>query len=88
MAYAVTALEGATTAAEYDKALAEWYGALKAAPWWAPLYFDTAMVLEQGGYLASARSHLELYLLAAPNAEDRETVQQKIYSLEYKANNQ
>ncbi len=88
MAYAVTALEGATTPAQYDKALAEFYAALKAAPWWAPLYFDTAMVLEQGGYLASARSHLELYLLAAPNAEDREAVQQKIYPLEYKAKNQ
>ena len=37
MAYAVTALEGATTAAEYDKALAEFYAALKDAPWWAPL---------------------------------------------------
>ena len=82
--YAVTALEGATTAAQYDKALAEFYAALKAAPWWAPLYFDTAMVLEQSGYLASARSHLQLYLLAAPNAEDRDAVQQKIYSLEYK----
>ncbi len=88
MAYAVTALEGATTAAQYDKALVEFYRALKSAPWWAPLYFNTGMVLEQGGYLASARSHLQLYLLAAPNAEDRDTVQQKIYSLEYKMRNQ
>ncbi len=88
MAFAVAALEGATTAAQYDKSLAEFYQALKAAPWWARLYFNTAMVLEQGEYYASARSHLRLYLLAASNAEDREAVQQRIYTLEYKANNQ
>ena len=46
------------------------------------------MVLEQGEYYASAQNHLRLYLFAAPNAEDRDTVQQRIYSLEYKANNQ
>ena len=58
--FAVAALEGATTAAQYDKSLAELYAALRAAPWWAALYFDTGMVLEQGEYYASARNHLRL----------------------------
>ena len=40
MAYPVTALEGATETVPYEKALVEFYRALKAAPWWAPLYFS------------------------------------------------
>jgi tetratricopeptide (TPR) repeat protein len=87
-AYAMTAFEGATSPKDFDNAIAEWNQALRAAPWWPEAYFNLALVLEKREHYAEAARNLQLYLLAKPDAEDARAVQQKIYSLEYKAQQQ
>jgi tetratricopeptide (TPR) repeat protein len=87
-AYAMTAFEDAKAPEDFDKAIAEWKEALGAAPWWAEAYFNLALVLEKRELYAEAARNLQLYLLAKPDAEDAPVVQQKIYSLEYKAKQQ
>jgi TonB family protein len=52
------------------------------APWWSEAYRDLGRALERVGRKADAALCLRLYLMAEPNAHDREEVQAKIASLE------
>lgn len=54
------------------------------APWRPEVYYNLGIVLEAQNQYAAAARNLKLYLLAAPNASDADTVQQQIYQLEYK----
>lgn len=83
--YAQTALKTARDDAGYDKAIAEYRQAIVLAPWWADLYINTALVLEQRRQYAEAVQILGLYQKASPEAADRAQVQAKIYELEYAA---
>jgi tetratricopeptide (TPR) repeat protein len=85
-AFAVTALQlAASDRSQLDQAIGEWHAALRFAPWWPEANFNLGLTLEKGERYAEATRYLKLYLLAAPNAPDAKEVQQKIYSLEYKA---
>jgi HEAT repeat protein len=52
------------------------------APWDASLYTDLAQAQEKAGLYPEAIQSLNLYLLAAPGAEDRQQVQDRIKKLE------
>ena len=84
-AYAMAALDQAKTG-DYSSSIQEFHQTLQLAPWWGAAYFNYALVLEKAGRYAAASRNLKLYLLASPNAQDAQTVQMKIYTLEYKAN--
>ncbi len=63
-------------AKEYDKALL-------IAPWVSAYYFNQGVALEMAGRLKEAKQSFELYLLAAPNAQDAREVRKRIAGLEY-----
>ena len=83
--FAATATKVAKDNSGYDQAIKEYYAVMHQAPWWADPYFNLALVLEKRGRFSEAVKVLRLYLLASPNAPDANTVQTKIYELEYKA---
>ncbi|MGE0737321.1 MAG: hypothetical protein AB7G15_11260 [Alphaproteobacteria bacterium] len=80
-----TALEDAKGAADYDRAIGNYATALRIAPWFADAYFNQAKAYELRQRYADAIASLRWYLLAAPNAADARTAQNKIYALEEKA---
>jgi tetratricopeptide (TPR) repeat protein len=66
---------------ELKAAASEFQSALRIAPWLASGYFNLGDVQEKlRDYPAAARS-FELYLLAAPSAQDAQSVQKKIIDL-------
>jgi TPR repeat protein len=85
-AFAMTALQLAEKdPVQLDKAVQEWREAIRMAPWWPEGNFNLGLLLEKHDQYVEAASYLRLYLLASPNATDRDAVQQRIYSLEYRA---
>jgi len=70
---------------QLDAGIDEWQEALRVAPWWPEGNFNVGLMLEQRERFEEAARFLRLYLLAMPNASDRDAVQQKIYKLEYEA---
>jgi TPR repeat protein len=84
--YAKLAFKNSQTPEDLDKSLKEWKLVLGLAPWWAEAYFNSAIILEKrGDYLQAARN-LRFYLAAATAANDANEVRQKMYALEYQAN--
>lgn len=83
--FAATATKVAKDNSGYDQAIKEYYAVMHQAPWWADPYFNLALVLEKRGRFSEAVKVLRLYLLASPNAPDANTIQAKIYELEFKA---
>ncbi len=70
--------------AQLDSAIDEFQQALRIAPWWPELYYNTGLLLEKKERFGDAARCLNLYLLAAPNAQDAAAVRQRMYALEYK----
>jgi tetratricopeptide (TPR) repeat protein len=64
-------------------ASAEFHAAINAAPWLAAAYLNLALVEQQQKDYDMAVRNYRLYTMAAPNAEDLETVKKKIIELEY-----
>lgn len=88
LAYALAAIEEGKTSGDASKlndAVNQLSQVLRDAPWRPEAYYNLGMVLEQQKQYGEAARNLKLYLMAAPNAQDAEAVQQKIYQLEYKA---
>lgn len=88
LAYARAAIEEGKATGNTDElndAVNQLSKVLELAPWRPEAYYNLGLVLEQQKRYSDAARNLKLYLLAAPNAEDVEAVQQKIYELEYKA---
>ena len=88
LAYAETAFQEAKGPADLDNAIHELNQALRLAPWWGDAYKNLGLLLEKENRYAEAASILQLYLLATPNGPDAQSVQMKIYSLQYKAKQQ
>lgn len=66
----------------YAQAIAEFERAIAAAPWVASSYFNLALVQEKAADYSGAIRNMELYLAAAPRADDAQAVRKKIYELE------
>lgn len=77
--------EAGSDPAGYARAAEEMMLAVGIAPWWGKAYLNVGIALEGAEMYAEAVVFLKRYLLANPNAEDRRTVQDKIYALELKA---
>lgn len=83
--FAQTASKQAKNKAEFDTAREYYTRALALAPWWADAWVTLSAVHEQLGTFDLAATDLENYLRAAPGAPDRDEVQNKIYELQFKA---
>lgn len=84
-AYAMTAFREATGPQDLLRAAGELQKALRLAPWWGDAYKNLGLLDAKAGHFADAARNLQLYLLAAPNASDAQSMQMKIYSLQYQA---
>jgi tetratricopeptide (TPR) repeat protein len=76
-----TAIKSAKTQEEFVAAVSEFRRALRLAPWLASGYFDFGQLLEDAKLYQSAALSFELYLLAAPAAQDAESVRKRINDL-------
>jgi tetratricopeptide (TPR) repeat protein len=72
-------------ASDLDNCIDEWEEALRLAPWWAEAYYNLGLALEKRERYAEAARNLQFYLHAAPKAKDADTVQERIYELQYRA---
>jgi tetratricopeptide (TPR) repeat protein len=79
-----TAMKGAKQAGDFAVAAQEYAKALALAPWWADVYVNASLALEQTGNLPAAREALKLYLQASPNAPDAQAIQSKMYEIEFR----
>ena len=78
------AIKEAKSAVDFDEAAREFGNALRVAPWWADGYINQGVALEKAGKFNEAARALKFYLLAAPNAPDRQNVRNQVYALEYR----
>jgi tetratricopeptide (TPR) repeat protein len=78
------AVESAKEPADFKAAAAEFEKAVLAAPWIANAYYNLGVVQDKAGDYAGAIRNLNLYLLAAPNADDARAVKSLIYKIEFK----
>jgi tetratricopeptide (TPR) repeat protein len=79
------AVEMAKSPDDYDSAIAEFQKAIELAPEWPNPYYNLGLAQEMSGKYKEAVASLEQYLILAPNASDEAIVQERIYKLEYKA---
>jgi hypothetical protein len=63
------------------RAVDEFAAALFEAPWWGPAYLELGRALQRLGRRSEAATSLELYLLAEPQAPDRERVEKELARL-------
>jgi tetratricopeptide (TPR) repeat protein len=75
------AAKSAQTPKELVAAAAEFQGALRIAPWLAAGYSDLGNVQEKLRDYPAAIQSFELYLLAAPSAQDAQSVQKRVRDL-------
>ncbi|OHE80091.1 MAG: hypothetical protein A2107_01485 [Verrucomicrobia bacterium GWF2_62_7] len=78
------AVESAKEPADFKAAAAEFEKAVLSAPWVANAYYNLGLVQDKAGDYAGAIRNLNLYLLAAPNADDTRAVKSLIYKIEFK----
>jgi len=69
--------------ADFLDAAKEYEKALLIAPWVSAYYFNQGVAFEMAGKLKEAKQSFELYLLAAPNAQDARDIRKRIAGLEY-----
>lgn len=79
---AAVAFKDAQTPSAYERAVSEYTEALKIAPWWPEAYYNLSKALEASKQYDAAIAQLRFYLLAAPDAKDARAVQDHIYALE------
>ena len=82
MARGTAYAQKATEITGYKKAIAEFEAAANSAPWLALAYYNLGVVQEKAALYSEAIQHLNLYLLAAPDAKNARDVRNKIYALE------
>lgn len=82
------AVELAKTPEDFGRAAAEFQKAVRVVPWLADGYYNLGVVYEKAGRFDDAMRNFKLYLRTAPNASDAEQVRTRLYSLEYKAEQQ
>ena len=79
------AFEIAKVPADFDKAIAEFQAASNAAPWLAAPYYNLGIAQEKTHKYQEAMASFQMYLLAAPAAADASEVKQRIFKIEYLA---
>ncbi|MFA6029849.1 MAG: tetratricopeptide repeat protein [Elusimicrobiota bacterium] len=67
---------------DYELVVAELNASILLAPWWADSYFNLGLALGKTGDYAGAIASLKLYLAAALDSPDAETVRKKILEFE------
>lgn len=67
---------------DYESVVGELDASILLAPWWADSYFNLGLALGKTGDFAGAIASLKLYLAAAPDSPDAETVRKKILEFE------
>jgi len=84
MARGTAAVKGAKGADDFKDAVAEFEKATLAAPWLADAYYNLGVAQDKAGLYAQAMKSLKLYLLAAPDAPDANSVEELVYEIEYR----
>ena len=82
---ALAAVETAKSSEDYEDAIKEYEEATQAAPEWADPYYGMGLVQEKAGKYRDAVASLKKYLELDPDAADARAVKDRIYQLEYKA---
>jgi hypothetical protein len=82
MARGTTFARKASDNAGYRKAIAEFEGAIAAAPWLPLAYYNLGVMQEKAGQFTEAIDSLNFYLKGAPDAKNTREVKNKIYALE------
>lgn len=77
------AFKNAKSNSDYSDAAKEYEKALLVAPWVAADYFNCGVAHEKAGENKAAIRNFNLYLLAAPNAEDAVDVKKLVGGLQY-----
>jgi tetratricopeptide (TPR) repeat protein len=77
------AFKKANSTADFEEAKKQFENAIKLASWWPEAYFNLALIEEKLREYDAAKDNFELYVYAAPGADDVAAVQEKIYELEY-----
>ena len=85
MARGETAMEMATSPDGYEAAIIEFKEAARLAPRWPQAYYKMGLAQEQAGKYGDAAVSLKRYLQLAPISTDAAKIKEKIYKLEYKA---
>ncbi len=84
MARGEAAVELAKDGGGYTAAIKEFKAATRAAPWFAAAHYNLGIVQNEARQFDHAIKSLKLYLLAAPDAEDRDATQALIYKMEFR----
>lgn len=79
------AFEVAREPADFDKAVAEFTAASNEAPWLGAAYYNMGVALEKAKKYREAMASFRLYTLASPGASDASEIRQRIFKLEYLA---
>jgi tetratricopeptide (TPR) repeat protein len=72
----------ANSPADYQGAVDAYQKAVRLAPWVPELYYNLGVVQEKAGQASDAAASFKLYLEAAPQAEDRDKVLERLGKLE------
>lgn len=76
-------VKNAKSESDFAKAAAEYEQALLIAPWVATVYYNLGVVYEKSNQPARAIGNYDLYLVAAPQADDADAVIKKIGGLKF-----
>ena len=79
------AFKNAKANSDYSDAAKQYEKALMLAPWLADDYFNCGVAHEKAGENKEAIRNFNLYLLAAPNANDAQAIKKRIGGLQYAA---
>ena len=79
------AFETAKEPIDFDKAIAEFTAASNEAPWLAAPYYNLGVAQEKAKKYREAMGSFRLYLLASPGAPDASEIKQRVFKLEYLA---
>ena len=80
-----TAVELAKSPADLDDAKREFKKAIEYAPRWAQPHYELAIIQEQTGQFKDAAASLRNYLRLSPKDANAKKIRERIYKLEYKA---
>ena len=79
------AFEIAKEPADFERAIAEFTAASNEAPWLAAPYYNLGVVQEKAKKYREAIASFRLYLLAAPGSPDTSEIRQRVFKLEFLA---
>ncbi len=85
MARGQAAMEMAKSQDGYDAAINEFMQAKRLAPDWANVHYNLGLAEEKAGKLKEAIASFKQYLRLAPNSPEAAKIRERIYKLEYKA---